>query len=286
MNFTPSRSRSFSRGFTLIELLVVIAIIAILAGMLLPALAGAKQRGHQAVCMSNLKQIGVAAVLYADDNRDEFHNINGSIPNDGQWTPNPMSTTLLDPTHEFAYWAIAYVPYVGFKGDKVVNSSSGGYEKTGVIRIWRCPSAKVVDDWRDEDRRYQPDWWLNSSIGINTFLTTWYSPSKSGKKKLSTYPIPAETVFAQDATEQRMENNGGGDMLGRFPGQTECLLQWKQGYASLYPGVKLENGWWSHNRNRVCNTIWADGHVTAIPYTKTGVDYRWYAGETGLPAYP
>lgn len=64
--------RKFHAAFTLIELLVVIAVIGILAGLLLPVLASAKQRGLRAACMSNLHQIGVAIQIYAGDNSDKL----------------------------------------------------------------------------------------------------------------------------------------------------------------------------------------------------------------------
>jgi len=61
-----------SRGFTLIELLVVIAIIAVLMAILMPALNRVREQGKRAVCLSNLKQLVLAWIMYADENEDKI----------------------------------------------------------------------------------------------------------------------------------------------------------------------------------------------------------------------
>jgi len=121
--WTDSTAKRSIQGFTLIELLVVIAIISILAALLLPALAGAKQMAQRTTCLSNLKQIGTAFTMCLGDHSDRFpdrRDLKASLPGGYHpWTSWPPS----DPR---GGWA------------EVVLQSEGADS-----RIWSCPAAIV-----------------------------------------------------------------------------------------------------------------------------------------------
>jgi prepilin-type N-terminal cleavage/methylation domain-containing protein/prepilin-type processing-associated H-X9-DG protein len=98
-NMQKQVTRFRATGFTLIELLVVIAIIAILAAMLLPALARAKIKATQAVCLSNQKQLALAWTMYCDDAHDRVPNFNTSVNSSGDipWLYQVTGATSIVP---------------------------------------------------------------------------------------------------------------------------------------------------------------------------------------------
>ncbi len=122
MTSHPPRRRPL--GFTLIELLVVIAIIAILAAMLLPALSRAKAKAKGIQCTNNLRQVGLAFLLYADDNAQQLPPLSNST-----WPPGP---TL--PAGEPLKWWF-----------QILSESKYIPSVTRSNNVWRCPAVLDTD---------------------------------------------------------------------------------------------------------------------------------------------
>jgi prepilin-type N-terminal cleavage/methylation domain-containing protein len=166
------------RGFTLIELLVVIAIIAILAAILFPVFAKARDKGRQAACLSNLKQIGLATMMYADDYDETYpyiYYVSGMA-----WPYGTLIAPSSGPnTYDGSPWTYVLASYV--KNDK----------------IWFCQSCPTYppDHYVDPTLGHTPtNYSANSMVLIPAY---WYS---IGKTSCAPYPVHIGSVVNPSAT--------------------------------------------------------------------------------------
>jgi prepilin-type N-terminal cleavage/methylation domain-containing protein/prepilin-type processing-associated H-X9-DG protein len=162
MSPTPQLQRNArSRAFTLIELLVVIAIIAILAGMLLPGLAKAKQKAQGILCMSNGKQMGLAYQLFCGDNQDTLP---GDL--DGQTSYGDTNNT----------WCVGWLDNTTYRQDNtntvfLMNSQLGKY--AGSPGVYKCPADKSLNRGKQGVPRVR-------SISMNGYLGNRSGPYTAG----------------------------------------------------------------------------------------------------------
>ena len=273
---SPSR---MARAFTLIELLVVIAIIAILAAILFPVFAQAREKARQTSCLSNEKQLGLAVLSYAQDYDETYP----------QAVVNANMYAGTAPSH----WQQMIVPYV--KADGVFacpdDPTAGGYESTatwkGLITSYAANGYFGYPGFSGYTAA------LLGPMGVPALIATQNPPVMA----FATVKRPADSILLFERHSQDM-----GKVAGRTPGDSFSNNYTNYGPGAVVAGVswysdgplipdgsrteapypKGKNGGVSAPHSTFANFLFCDGHVKAMKPIQTnpgtaGSDNMWDA---------
>ena len=227
------------KGFTLIELLVVIAIIGILAAMVFPVFARARESARKAVCLSNVKNIALAIQMYLSDNNDTL--MGGEARQDvidymysgpGGGTPDDKSAGGCAIWPKFSSWANPYLRPVVILDEYVKNRD-----------VWRCPSAKVEGganfvlpgpDWLGYLKSTEGQWGVGADIQGPWCITSW-PPGWGGDVTDSIL----QQKLAGTATGSRYPPTSGASANKAFAHSISLVAVWQTEFAVGYVPIKL-----------------------------------------------
>ncbi len=236
-------------GFTLVELLVVIAIIIILAAILFPIFAKAREKAQQTRCLNNLKQMSTACEMYEDDYEGGILPVsigNGAIGQEGQGSSGAIYWGYM--------WGDLLDPYLKqLQKNQKFGSTSG---KVGEIYI--CPSAPT------ESASGGTTWQMGKNYGYNPYL------SKDITASLVKYPSLTLRVtevgdYVFDCHDPKVDDPQykGGSWYAPLPFKGKKI----KGYL-LY----LQAPGWHNGYNDV---LWVDGHVSSITWERVVMTDAW-----------